>query len=50
MPSLRRISVGTEICPCAVSFEYAIAIDMYITTVMWLGQSGRIRNGQLCRP
>src|ERR1035441_9696505 len=32
-PSFRRTSTGTEICPCAVSLECAIAIP-YITRVM----------------
>src|SRR5450759_2750585 len=32
-PSFRRTSTGTEICPCAVSLECAIAIS-YITRVM----------------
>ena len=29
MPSLRRISMGTEICPCAVSFDVANAMLIY---------------------
>src|ERR1039457_4040432 len=33
MPSCRRTSTGTEICPCAVSLECAMAI-LYITRVM----------------
>jgi hypothetical protein len=33
MPSFRRTSTGTEICPCAVTFERAIAIPN-ITMVM----------------
>jgi hypothetical protein len=32
-PSFRRTSAGTEICPCAVSFDCASAMP-YITTVM----------------
>ena len=33
MPSLRRTSTGTEICPCAVTFDRAITIPN-ITMVM----------------
>lgn len=33
MPSLRRTSAGTEICPCEVTLEFAIAMTN-ITTVM----------------
>lgn len=33
MPSFRRTSIGTEICPCAVSLDRAIAI-INITRVM----------------
>src|SRR6478672_5315888 len=29
MPSFRRTSIGTEIWPCAVTFECAIAIPIY---------------------
>ena len=29
MPSLRRTSAGTEICPCAVTLECASAMAIY---------------------
>ena len=28
-PSLRRTSAGTEICPCAVTLDCAIAMSLY---------------------
>ena len=38
IPSFFRTSEGTEICPCAVTFERAVGIS-HITTVMKLGSA-----------
>src|SRR5437870_4039711 len=41
-PSFRRTSIGTEIWPCAVTFECAIAIPIY-----YQGNGALLRNAYL---